>query len=251
MFNFFSKKLFLRDLFEGFVDIHNHILPGIDDGAKIVDDSVGLIKEFKSLGVSQFIPTPHIMQGFFPNTDETIGNSYQILLEALAEASLLTEIKINPAAEYMLDDNFEKLLKNQDLFTLNRNYVLVEMSYYQPPINLENIIFDIKNQGYIPVLAHPERYSYYHKSLDYYERLKQLGCLFQLNLLSLSEHYGRQVEKTAKYLLNNHMIDFVGSDVHRLGHVTKLSKLKIDNVKVYSHLKDIFKNTNKVFSVTT
>lgn len=251
MFNFFSKKLFLRDLFEGFVDIHNHILPGIDDGAQNVMESVDLIKAFKTLGVSQFIPTPHIMQGFYPNTDETIGNSYQMLLEALVDASLLTEIKINPAAEYMLDDNFERLLKNRDLFTLNKNYVLVEMSYFQPPINLENIIFDIKTHGYIPVLAHPERYSFYHKSLDYYERLKQLGCLFQLNLLSLSEHYGKHVEKTAKHLINNQMIDFVGSDVHKIQHITKLSKLRVDNIKIYNQLKDVFKNTNNAFSVTS
>ncbi|WP_406683875.1 histidinol phosphatase [Seonamhaeicola sp. MEBiC1930] len=249
MFYFFSKKLYVRDLLEGFVDIHSHILPGIDDGSKSVDESIHLIRKLTELGVSEFIPTPHIMQDFYPNTDESIGNSYQILLDGLCETSWLSEITINPAAEYMLDDNFEKLLKNQDLYTLKKNYVLVEMSYYQAPINLEDIIFDIKSKGYIPVLAHPERYSFYHNNLHYYKRLKQLGCLFQLNLLSLSEHYGKQVEKVGKYLIEENLIDFVGTDTHNKKHISKLSKLSVNN-KIFEPLKTIVDSTNTVFSVT-
>ncbi len=248
MINFFSKKYFLKDLLEDFVDIHNHILPGIDDGAKTIKDSLNLIIKLKELGVKEFIPTPHIMQDFYPNTDETIGSSYQQLLENL-NTKLLGSITINPAAEYMLDNNFEKLLETENLFTLKKKYVLVEMSYFQPPINLEDIIFKIKTKGYIPVLAHPERYSFYHNNLNYYSRLKQLGCLFQLNLLSLSDHYGKNVKKTGNYLIENNLIDFVGSDVHNESHIEKISNIIISKTQ-YSFLPKLIRNTKDTFSVT-
>ena len=177
MLHFFSKKHFLKDLLEGFVDIHCHILPGIDDGAKNINESIELIKGLVELGVKEFIPTPHVMQDFYPNTDESIGNSFEILLDAL-KTTALSNIPINPAAEYMMDSHFEGLLNNKNLFTLKGKYVLVEMSYFQQPINLETIIFDLKNHGYLPVLAHPERYSYYHHTREKYKELKQLGCFF-------------------------------------------------------------------------
>ncbi|GAA3641685.1 tyrosine-protein phosphatase [Flavivirga jejuensis] len=248
MFHFFSKKLFLKDLLEDFVDIHNHILPGIDDGAKTIEDALLLIKKMKELGVKQFIPTPHIMQDFYPNTDESIGGAYQILLEALSASKSLDTITVNPAAEYMLDSHFESLLENKNLFTLKRDYVLIEMSYFQAPINLEDIIFKIKTQGYLPILAHPERYSFYHNNLEYYKRLKQLGCFFQLNLLSLGNHYGKNVEKTASYLIEEQLIDFVGTDIHNEGHVDKLSNLTL-NKKIVKSLNGIIENTNRTFSV--
>lgn len=249
MLTFFSKTYYLRDLLNGFVDIHNHILPGIDDGAKTIEDSINLIKQLKALGVKQFIPTPHIMQDFYPNTDETIGNAYESLLGAL-DSKLLSEITINPSAEYMMDHNFEHLLESQNIYPLKSNYVLVEMSYFQAPINLEEIIFKIKTKGYLPVLAHPERYSFYHgANKDYYNRLKKLGCLFQLNLLSLSEHYGKRVEKIASYLLEENLIDFVGSDVHNENHIKKLSAIAL-NKKYYNKLNKIIKQTNLKFSVT-
>ncbi len=247
MLRFFSKRLFLKDLLEDFVDIHNHILPGIDDGAKNIEDSLNLIKKMRELGIKQYIATPHIMQDFYPNTDETIGNAYQDLLEAL-DSKLLDTITLNPAAEYMLDSHFESLLENRNLFTLKGNYVLIEMSYFQAPINLEDLIFKIKTQGYIPVLAHPERYSFYHNQKAYYENLKQQGCYFQLNLLSLSDHYGKNVEKTANYLIEEQLIDFVGTDIHNEKHIDKLSNL-ILNKRIHKRLNEIIANTNQTFSV--
>jgi protein-tyrosine phosphatase len=247
MFSFFNKKYFLKDLLEDFVDIHNHILPGIDDGAKTIADSLILIENMRNLGIKQFIPTPHVMHDFYPNTDDTIGNSYQNVLEAL-DPKTLSEITINPAAEYMLDIHFEKFLEDNYLFTLKSNHVLVELSYFQPPINLEDIIYKIKSKGYIPILAHPERYAYYHKNLEYYKRLKSLGCLFQLNLLSLGNHYGSNVNKTAYTLIEHGLIDFVGTDVHNLNHINKLSDLRLSK-KNTIHLAQIIRNTNQTFSV--
>ena len=248
MFNFFSKKLFLKDLLENFVDIHCHILPGIDDGAANVKASIELIEKLTQLGVSQFIATPHVMKDYYPNNDETIGNAFQKLLEAIA-ASNLSNIVINPAAEYMMDEYFEEHVLNKYLFTLKSNIVLVEMSYYQAPINLVNLIWKIKEHGYTPVLAHPERYSYYHNYKEYYRTLKQLGCYFQLNLLSLSNHYGNNVQKIARYLIDENLIDFVGTDVHNVNHIEKLSNLSITK-DLFKKITPIISNTNNKFSVT-
>lgn len=248
MFNFFSKKVFLKDLLVDFVDIHSHILPGIDDGAKNISESIELIKGLQKLGVKQFMPTPHVMQDFYPNTDETIGDAYQQLLAAL-DSKILSEITLNPAAEYMLDDNFQNQLDaEQELFALKGNYLLIEMSYFQPPINLEEIIFKIKMNGYLPILAHPERYSFYHNTKDYYIKLKQLGCFFQLNLLSLSDHYGNNVQKTGSYLLEEDLIDFVATDTHNYGHIKKLSNLVL-NKNLVKKLPSIIENTCNTFSV--
>lgn len=248
MLYFFNKKYYLRDLLEGFVDIHNHILPGIDDGAKNIEESINLISKLADLGIRQFIPTPHIMQGFYSNTYETIGESYQLLLDNLAP-KLLSRVTINPASEYMLDDHFEVLLENRNLFTLKKNYVLVEMSYFRPPINLEDIIFKLKTKGYVPVLAHPERYSFYHNDLSYYRRLKQIGCLFQLNMLSLSNHYGENIEKVGKYLIEEGLIDFIGTDTHNEKHIVKLTNVNFSKENLFNKIKSIIENTNKTFSV--
>lgn len=247
MLGIFSKKYFVKDLLEGFVDIHNHILPGIDDGAKNTEESLNLIKKLMDLGIKQFIPTPHIMQDFYPNTFETIWDAYQKLLEDIPR-KMQKDITINPAAEYMLDNHFDILLENESLYTLKGAYVLIEMSYFQAPINLEDIIFKLKTKGYIPVLAHPERYSFFHNKLEYYKKLKKLGCLFQLNLLSLGDHYGKSVEKAALDLLDKQLIDFIGSDVHNENHINKISELYVNESSI-NRLKKIIETTNNTFTV--
>ncbi|TNJ46452.1 histidinol phosphatase [Tamlana fucoidanivorans] len=248
MFSIFSRKRFLRDLLVDFVDIHNHILPGIDDGAKTIEEALLLIDNMKQLGIKEFIPTPHVMQDFYPNTDETIGEAYQNVLSAIHTYKDYTGISVNPAAEYMLDVHFETFLETHNLFTLKSNYVLVELSYYQPPLNLEAIIFKIKTKGYIPVLAHPERYIYFHQNFDYYKKLKQMGCMLQLNFLSLSTYYGTSVNKAAFKLIKNKWIDFVGTDIHNTRQVSKLESITL-NKSVQDSLTPIIKATNHTFSV--
>ncbi|NER13965.1 histidinol phosphatase [Leptobacterium flavescens] len=247
MIQFFSKKQFLKDYLEGFVDIHCHILPGIDDGAANVEEAVYLIKKFALLGIEQFIATPHIMEDYYPNTDISIANAFEILQDELTSARL-SHIIVNPAAEHMMDGNFEDLLENKNLLPLKEKYVLVEMSYLQPPINLEELIKRIRQQGYLPVLAHPERYKYYHGKKDFYKSLKQMGCFLQLNLLSLTEHYGKGVQKTAHYLLEENLIDFTGSDVHNVYQIEKISNMVITD-RTLNYLKPIIKNTVNTFSV--
>jgi len=248
MFNFFSKKLFLSDLLKDFVDIHCHILPGIDDGAKTVTESISLINKMNEIGIKQFIATPHVMQDFYPNDELSISNSFQLLIGSLTKKKLNKTI-INPSAEYMMDHHFENLVKQKNLFPLKENYVLVEMSYFQPPINLQEIIHEILMKGYIPVLAHPERYSYYHNKKEFYKSLKQQGCLFQLNLLSLSDHYGKSVQKAGIYLLEEKLINFAATDTHNENHIDKLNNIVI-NGNLKKKLQEIIENTNNTFLVS-
>ena len=218
MLSFLKPKLFLKDLIpDNYVDIHSHLLPAIDDGAKNIEESQFLISELRKIGFSQFITTPHVFSGVWDNTKERIISNYKETLSFFSEKSI--DIRLNIAAEYLLNDHFLELLNRNEILTLKDNYVLVEMSYINPPIQLYDIIFKIQVAGYIPVLAHPERYSFYHKSTDEYKKLKKSGCFFQLNLLSTVGYYGSEVMKTANFLLNEGMIDNVGSDVHHKQHI--------------------------------
>jgi protein-tyrosine phosphatase len=245
MLQFFSKKQFLKDLLEDFVDIHTHILPGIDDGAKNLQESIDLLNQLQALGIKKYIATPHIMQDFYPNTEETIGNAYELLLGNVG-MNVFDKISIKPAAEYMLDAHFEHLLTQENLITLKDNYVLIELSYLQPPLNLEALIFNIKLKGYIPVLAHPERYQYFHNKLEYYKRLKYLGCLFQLNLLALTAYYGKRVHKTATFLLEENLIDFAGTDTHNTYQIETLSNAVLSKKTAHTMV-GVIQHTNNTF----
>lgn len=246
MFSIFKKKFYLKDLLEGYIDIHNHLLPGIDDGAPELQDSLALITKFGEMGVKNFIATPHIMNDYYPNTPETVRNALQKLKQALKETGT-NDVNIKAAAEYMMDQSFLELLEKEDLLCLHKDLALVEISYFQPPINLNEILFKLQTKKYKPVLAHPERYAYFHsKQLDKYTDLKLRGCYFQMNILSLLGHYGSNIQAAVFALLDNNMIDFIGTDTHQQRHLEKLSEAKISE-KRFNQLKPIFENTKKVF----
>ena len=247
MFSIFEKKEFLKDHLEGMTDIHNHILPGIDDGAADAEEAVQLLLKYKELGIKQFIATPHIMNDYYPNSRESINSAYEDLSNKIKTIPELEEVKIQVAAEYMLDQHFLELIEEKNLLTLKGNMVLVEMSYFQPPINLKEILFKLQTNGYKPVLAHPERYSYYHsKDLIKYEELKNRGCLFQINALSLTTHYGVSMERTALKLLEAGMIDFIGTDTHRLQHLEKLAGIRLKS-SIFEQLEIVIQKTKKTF----
>ncbi len=249
MLSIFKKKIFLQDLLEGSIDIHNHILPGIDDGATEVKDSLKLIDKFGEMGVKHFIATPHIMNDYYPNTPATISAALQKVTAALSEAGK-TDISVTAAAEYMMDHSFLDILENDEILCLYQDYVLVEMSYFQAPINLNEILFKLQTRKFRPVLAHPERYAYYHsKDLKKYKELKERGCYFQLNILSLIGHYGSNIQAAAFALLDQSMIDFVGSDAHQLRHLEKLAEAKISQ-KRFDQLKPIFEKTKETMLPT-
>jgi tyrosine-protein phosphatase YwqE len=208
----------------GFVDIHSHLVPGIDDGAKDLNDSLDLIRQMAAYGVRDIITTPHIMAGVYNNTPGIILEKGEKLLSKQSELyGHVTQlpnymVKLRFAAEYMLDEGFPKHLE-EGLLTLKDNRVLVEMSYLSPPINLHELLFEMQMKEYEPVIAHPERYGFYHGNFKQYEKLKNRGCLFQMNLLSLTKQYGKGVQQTALRLLESGMVDFVGTDTHHVGHL--------------------------------
>ncbi|MGP1993452.1 tyrosine-protein phosphatase [Zobellia laminariae] len=245
MFHFFNKKKFLVDYLDGFIDIHNHILPGIDDGAKTVDESIALIRSFSEFGVKHFIATPHIMSNYYPNTRETIGASLTELKNALLHNGL-KDVSVEASAEHMIDDNFENLLENEGIMPLKKDYLLVEMSYLQPPINFEEAIIKTASKRFFPILAHPERYGFLHHRKKRYQEYKDNGILFQMNLLSLSEYYGKEVPKVAVELLENGLIDFVASDVHNMTQLNALKKLTLSK-KMIEQLLPLINNTIQTF----
>lgn len=226
MFLFKKSKPTLRSLIpQGYVDIHSHILSGIDDGAKTKEDSAFLLTKMKEFGFGQVITTPHVMQGIWENTLDSIATAYQNHKEIFENSGL----PVSAAAEYMMDSEFDKLFKSEKLRTLKDNYVLVEMSYINPPMQLFEILFDLRVAGYQPVLAHPERYLFYHNTPKEYQKLLNAGCLLQLNLLSLTGYYGKEVAKVADSLLEKGMYSFSGSDIHHENHVRSF-----DSKLVYS-----------------
>ena len=247
MFSFFSKNEYVIDLLLDSVDIHNHILPGIDDGASTVEESMQLLYKFIDRGITRFVATPHILGDLYPNTPNTITDALQSVRQKLEEENL-QHVEIRAAAEYMMDEHFDALIsdKDQKLQTLTSTHILVEMSYMQPFLYLEDVLMKIKVRQLKPVLAHPERYAYYHKNPKYYSFLKEQGCALQLNLLSLSPYYGKSVQRIAFMLLENNSIDFVGSDVHHMRHINALKEIKIPSklasilTAKIDHTKDTF-----------
>tara|TARA_B110000046_G_C12994762_1_gene399561 strand:- start:183 stop:926 length:744 start_codon:yes stop_codon:yes gene_type:complete len=242
---FFKKKeIPLHEFFpNGFVDMHSHLLPGIDDGAKDLDASIALIEKMSSYGIKNFITTPHILGDVYPNTPEIIKSKLKEVKDELLRRNI-TDVKIDAAAEYMMDEQFSAIIeKNEEIMTLKDNLVLVEMSYFSPPINLYDILFQLQLKGYKPILAHPERYNSYHTNFQNYYKLKGAGCLLQLNLLSLTEQYGEYVQKTAEKLLKENMYDFVGTDTHHQNHLQLLQK--VSTKKNFKKIEQLLLNTKQ------
>jgi protein-tyrosine phosphatase len=245
MLTFFKSKPILRDLIpDHHIDIHSHLLPGIDDGARTFGDTLRLTQALQEIGISEFITTPHIIQHVWDNTHEQILEKKATTVLELEKNSITVPFKA--AAEYLMDDQFVKLFESHDLLTLKDNYVLVEMSYINPPIQLYSILFDLQVAGYIPVLAHPERYLFYHNNFNEYLKLKRAGCLFQLNLLSVVGYYGAGITKITEQLLQKGMYTYVGSDVHHDNHITAF-KQKV-NLKDLAPLKEAIAN-NQFFKL--
>ena len=227
MISLFKKKPTLVELIpKGFVDIHSHILPNIDDGSKSIEETSILLEEMALLGINKCIATPHTMPNVWDNSSDFIQETFLNTKSNLPKN--LDQMLHRVSSEYMMDETFIERLQNEKLLAIKDNIVLVEMSYLNPTIDLKNILFQLQIKGYTPLLAHPERYLYYHNSKQDYFRLKELGCLFQLNLLSTIEYYGKSVTTIADFLLANDLIDFVGSDIHHNHHVNAFyHKIKI------------------------
>ena len=202
-------------------DMHSHLLPGIDDGSPDLKSSLNLIRGMMSLGYTKLITTPHIMWDMYKNSHEIVLEKQEILRNAIKEEGL--EVEINAAAEYFLDDHVEELIKsNTPLLTISGKMVLVEFSMAFPSRSLKDILFEMQMQNYLPVIAHPERYLYLDKNKEFYEELKDIGCLFQLNILSLGGYYGKSAQELAQFLIKKNYYDLVGTDLHGVRHLDAL-----------------------------
>jgi tyrosine-protein phosphatase YwqE len=209
-------------------DMHSHIIPGIDDGSRSLDESIAIINKFKSLGYRKLITTPHIMAEVFPNNRETIENGLNRLRNELDRIQL--DIEIEAAAEYYFDDTFLKSVQGGDVLSFSDNYVLVEFSFHSEPSNEQVLFFEMQMKGYKPILAHFERYTYFDDFIEKAKFYRELGVNIQLNLNSLTGHYGQTVKKQAEKLIDNDLIQFVGTDCHRIQHLNLLE----------SHLDDFY-----------
>jgi len=203
-------------------EMHSHLIPAIDDGVKSLEESVFLIKKIKDLGYTKIITTPHIMNDYFKNNPETILAGLNNVKEELDKQNI--SIEIQAAAEYLIDDGFEKKLKDGNLMTFGDNYILVELSSYNVFHDFFSFVFDMTFTGFKIILAHPERYPYFHDRYDLYEDLKARGLYFQLNTISLTGYYSLKVQKTAEKLIDMGLYDFAGSDMHNEGYYNNLVK---------------------------
>lgn len=243
MISIFSKKVFFADLLDGFTDIHCHILPGIDDGAKNIDVSLAMLNLYKELGFISIIGTPHMMEDYYNLDSEKIKNALNLLQNNDSYSSV--GLKVKSAAEHLMDQQFSRMSHEKTLLPLAGNKVLIETGFISEPMQFKEMLFEMMNEGYNPILAHPERYLYI-KSLKKYVSIKERGCSFQLNILSLSGNYGSNVQKNAEQLLLNGMIDYVATDAHHERHLKQLKELKI-NKKFIPSLEKAIDNTKRDF----
>ena len=199
------------------VDVHSHLIPGIDDGAKTIEESIQLLTEFQELGFKKVVTTPHVMSDFYKNTPEIILGGLEKVREAIKEKGLT--IEIDAAAEYNLDADFEPLIDAGNVLTFGDNYVLFELPFISEPPMLNSIIWKLQTKGYKPVLAHVERYAYWHNDWEKIAGLKDRGVFIQLNINSLTGHYGPEVKKIGEKLVDLDMVDLLGSDCHNMNHM--------------------------------
>lgn len=214
----FRKKQTLAEsgVFQGMTDYHSHLLPGVDDGVQAPEESLEILWLYEELGVREVWFTPHIMEDI-PNTTAGLRTRFEQF-----QKRYTGNIHLHLAAEYMLDNLFKERLAHRDLLPLGAegNHLLVETSYFNPPVDLYSMLEKIRTAGYYPVLAHPERYVYMGEA-DY-RRLKELGIKFQLNLPSLVGGYGKHVTAKVCRLLSEGYLDVWGTDTHRLTSVKEV-----------------------------
>ncbi len=218
----FGSGQSLGDLSVLKTDIHSHLIPGIDDGSTDIEDSMNLVRGLHSLGYSKIITTPHIMSDFYRNTPEIILSGLEKVREAIAKEGIPVEIEA--AAEYYCDHAFEKMIDDKNLLTFGGKYVLVELSYLNPTDSFETVTFKLQMEGYTVVLAHPERYPYWYQSFNKYEELRDKGVLLQVNLASLTGHYGSVAKRISERLIEQNMVSMLGTDTHKMSHIEVFRK---------------------------
>ncbi len=206
-------------------DIHSHLIPGIDDGSDSMQTSLNLARGLVELGYTGAVTTPHVMSDYYQNSPEIIKSGLEELNNELVANNI--PLKVEAAAEYLVDFDFFEKIEKEKLLTFGDNYILVECSFVDAPMQLSEAIFALQTNGYKPVLAHPERYIYWQAKYDIYNSLKEKGVLFQTNLLSLKGRNGPIAQKTAEWLIMHNMVEWLGSDLHNYIHLRELKHYRV------------------------
>ena len=196
------------------IDIHNHILPNIDDGSKSFEESINILKQAYESGVTDIIVTPHFILG---SSYSSKVKDNETILKELKNKLKLENININLylGNEIFVENNMLELLKNKSATSLNKSrYVLFELPMNNNFKGLKDLLFNLQVNGYIPVIAHPERYYFLKENPKRIEELIEAGALFQSNIGSLFSRYGKEAKKTLELFLKHHMITFLSSDIH-------------------------------------
>ena len=203
-------------------DMHSHLVPGIDDGSKSLEDSVSLVRSLHQLGFKKLITTPHIMSDYYKNTPAVIMEGLENVKQAVAKENI--PVVLEAAAEYYLDDGFVKKLDSERLMTFGDNHLLFEISYINCPDNINEVIFRMQVLGYKPIMAHPERYPFWYNEFDQYKHFRDNGVLLQININSVCGYYGYEAKKIAEKLIDNGMVDLIGTDTHHTKHIQALQR---------------------------
>ena len=212
-----EKKIDPFDISPIAVDMHSHLLPGIDDGAQNIEESVQLIMHLKELGYRKLITTPHIFWDMYKNTPEIISERLAFLRTELKTRNI--DMPIEAAAEYYCDEHFEKVIEDGSVLTFGDKYILFEISFAAENANLGRAIFNMRLSGYNPILAHPERYEFWHGSLSNYEKMLDKDVLLQVNIGSITGQYGPNTKRIAERMMDAGMVSFIGTDCHHMGHL--------------------------------
>lgn len=216
MFKIFGKKnkenvkLFYR------TDMHSHIMPGVDHGSQSVEESIEMLKAEIDMGINRVILTSHTTAETFENTPETLAEGYETLKAAVEQEGL--DIELHYSSEYRIDEYWDQLYKDGRIVPMPGNFLLLENSFVQELISIDDLLFDLRSKGYKPILAHPERYSYYTHRRTRYEKLHSMGVKFQVNLLSLAGYFGPGAHSNAMWLIEHSLVDMLGSDMHSIEH---------------------------------
>ncbi len=227
MFSFFkqnNQSNNLNNVLETIqTDWHCHVLPGIDDGSQSNDETLAMLRLYQQAGIKKIVATPHIHSDYYKNTAQTISAAHAQAQGIIAENKL--DIKLDFAAEYFANDYFLELIAQNQILTIDNQYVLFELSMHQAPVFGKEMVEQIRRLGYTPVLAHPERYRYWHSKPKEWAKWREMGVYFQLNLLSLVGQYGSAERQAAETMIDLDFIDAVGTDAHSSTHLQKLSNL--------------------------
>ena len=218
MFNIFHRKKENNQLFYN-TDVHCHILPGVDHGSQNVEQSIEMLRAERDMGITRVILTSHVTAETFENTPDTLRPAFEILKQVVAETEDISHMKLYLSAEYRMDEFWDKQYTLGNQIAMPGNYILMENSFHQELLGLDELLFDLKVKGYKPILAHPERYIYYAQRKQRLEQLHNTGTKFQVNLLSLAGYFGQHCRETALWLVKRGMVDMLGSDMHGMEHV--------------------------------